>query len=275
MKYKLIAIDMDGTLLNSNNEISKRNLAALYKAREKGLHVVLNTGRILRSAFYYANSIELNNPVIACNGAIITCKDEEDIIYENKMSIETSKEIFKISDEFDMKYYFYNRDTFFAKELHDGVKKFYGNNGEAWTEQGIKVEVSEDITEIVGREINEIYKFVFIEEDRDKLLNFRKELDSIKGINVSSSWYNNIEIMNEGVSKGEALEYLCNALKIEKSEVIAIGDNENDISMLQMAGLAVAMENGDDIAKEYSHIITGTNNEDGVAQIIEKYVLNS
>lgn len=274
MKYRLIAIDMDGTLLNSNNEISKRNLAALYKAREKGLHVVLNTGRILRSAFYYANSIELNNPVIACNGAIITCKDEEDIIYENKMSIETSKEIFKISDEFDMKYYFYNRDTFFAKELHDGVKKFYGNNGEAWTEQGIKVEVSEDITEIVGTEINEIYKFVFIEDDKNKLLHFREALKFIEGINISSSWHNNVEVMNKGVSKGEGLKQLCKKLNIDRSQVVAIGDNENDVSMFQVAGLAVAMENGEDIVKEYSHVITDTNDQDGVAKAIEKYVLN-
>ena len=80
--------------------------------------------------------------------------------------------------------------------------------------------------------------------------------------------------MNKGVSKGEGLKQLCKTLDVDTSQVVAIGDNENDISMFQVAGLAIAMENGDDIAKEYSHVITDINDEDGVAKAIEKYVLN-
>lgn len=275
MSYKLIAIDMDGTLLNSKNQISKRNLSALYKAMEKGLYVVLSTGRILRSAFYYSNIIELNNPIVACNGAVVTCKDEEDIIYENKINIDTSKNIIQLADDFNMKYYFYSKDTFFTKEFHEGIKRYYGSGGEVLTQQGIKLEILENIPEFLETKEDAIYKFFFVEDDETKLSNFREELNSIEGINISSSRNNNIEIMNEGASKGNALEYLCNGLNIEKSQVIAIGDNENDISMLKIAGLAVAMGNGDDMIKEHSHLITGTNDEDGVAQIIEKYVLNS
>ena len=80
--------------------------------------------------------------------------------------------------------------------------------------------------------------------------------------------------MKEGVSKGKGLEYLIERLNIDKSEIMVIGDNENDISMFKIAGLAVAMENGEDILKRIAHTITDTNNEDGVANAIEKYALN-
>jgi len=119
-----------------------------------------------------------------------------------------------------------------------------------------------------------IYKFVYIEDDIDKLLDFREKLKDIKGTNVSSSWHNNIEVMNEGVSKGTGLNYLIDKLNIDKSEVVAIGDNENDISMFKVAGLAVGMRNGDESIKNHVHVFTDTNDEDGVAKAIENYVLN-
>ncbi len=107
MKYKLIAIDMDGTLLNSENQVSKRNREALYKAMEKGIYVVLTTGRILPSAFYYGKSMNLDNPIIACNGAIISNGGGvENIIYENKMNLESSKEIVKLADKYKIHYHF-------------------------------------------------------------------------------------------------------------------------------------------------------------------------
>ena len=82
MKYKLIATDMDGTLLNSDNKISDKTIDVLHKAIKEGIYVVLSTGRILRSALYYARSIELGNPIVACNGAIVSCGDGNDILYE-------------------------------------------------------------------------------------------------------------------------------------------------------------------------------------------------
>ena len=123
-----------------------------------------------------------------------------------------------------------------------------------------------------GKELN-IYKFVFIEDDKDKLLDFREKLKSIEKINISSSWSNNIEVMDESVSKGSGLKHLCKSLNIDRSQVVAIGDNENDISMFEMSGLAIAMENGDEIAKKHSHVVTDTNDQNGVAKAIEEYVL--
>jgi Cof subfamily protein (haloacid dehalogenase superfamily) len=137
----------------------------------------------------------------------------------------------------------------------------------------IDMTVFEDVEEILQIKDINIYKFLFVDNDRDKLNNLRMELNKLEKIGTSSSWDNNIEAMGLNVSKGEALKELCNKLKISQDEVIAIGDSENDLSMLNFAGLGVAMGNADENIKEQADYITDSNNEDGVAKVIEKFVL--
>lgn len=274
MKYKLIATDMDGTLLNSQNKISHRNREVLFKAVEEGIYIVLSTGRILKSALYYGNTIGLSSPIIACNGALISCENGKDILYENPMDMASIKNVIKLAEESGIYYHFYNANTFYSKEISDKMLKFYESYENNLEKQQINLELFQNPMEILNEKSPIIYKFVFIEDDEDKLLEFRKKLENVEGINISSSWYNNIEVMNKGVSKGTGLEYLIKKLNIDKSEVVAIGDNENDISMFNMAGLAIGMKNGAESIKEHVHVITNTNDEDGVAKAIEKYVLN-
>lgn len=274
MKYKLIAIDMDGTLLNNENEISNRNKEALHKAIEAGIYVVLSTGRILRSALYYSKSIELGNPIIACNGAVVSCGDENNILYENALELEAVEKLIQLAEENQIYYHFYDKDTFYSRTFGEKIAKYYESYEDNLKKQQINLKLLEEPLNILKEENPTIYKFVFIEDNRNKLLHFRETLNDIDGINISSSWYNNVEVMNTGVSKGEGLKQLCKELKIDNSQVVAIGDNENDISMFKVAGLAVAMENGEEIIKEFSHVVTDTNDKDGVAKAIEKYVLN-
>lgn len=273
MKYKLIAIDMDGTLLNSQQEISERNREVLHKAIKEGIYVVLSTGRILNSALYYSKSIELTNPIVACNGAIVSCGYGKDIIYEKFIKNSSSKRIIELAEEHSLYYHFYGKDTFYSKKTDEKLMRNYEFYRENLIKQQISLEILEEPGEVLNNEEIDIYKFIFVEEDREKLLNFREKLEEIEDINVSSSWHNNIEVMSKEVSKGNSLKHLCEVLNIDKSEVVAIGDNENDISMFEMAGLAIAMENGDRIIREHSHVITDTNDENGVANAIEKYVL--
>ena len=273
MKYKLIAIDMDGTLLNSQNEISERNIKALHKAAKKGVYVVLSTGRILKSALYYSKFLETINPIVACNGAIVSCGYGKDIIYEKSVGIGASKKIIGLAEENNLYYHFYDKDTLYSKIRNENTIKYYESYEDNLGKQGIKFKMLEEPMEVLNDKELNIYKFVLIDEDKDKLLDFRERLRDIEEINISSSWSNNIEVMNEGVSKGSGLKHLCQSLNIDKSQVVAIGDNENDISMFEMAGLAIAMENGDQIIRKYSHVVTDTNDENGVAKAIEKHVL--
>ena len=269
MKYKLVAIDMDGTLLNSSNQVSERTRDIIEKAKNKGAHIVLSTGRVLKSALSYSQSLNLKNPIVACNGAIIVDEDSN-IIYKRPMDNNLVKEIVNLARREDVYYHFYDESRFYSHVKVDEVLKFY-NEGNAKTR--IDVEVFDDIEELIKLKDLNVYKFLFIDDNNDKLKKLRTELDKLRNIGTSSSWVNNIEAMGLNVSKGEALRELCNRLHINPEEVIAIGDSENDISMLQFAGLGVAMGNGGEAIKKQADYITDSNDEDGVAKVIEKFVL--
>lgn len=272
MKYRLIAIDMDGTLLNSHSNISERNRMVLCKAIEKGVNIVLSTGRIHRSAVHYARLTGLNSPIIACNGAVITSADGKDIIFERYIDNNILRSIVEMAEDGNVYYHFYDLSTFYFRKSEDKFKKYHGYYEENFKDQGIRIIGFNNPVEVLNN-TSEFHKLVFIEDDVLKLENLRQKLEKIRGISVCKSWYNNLEIMSEGISKGNALKFLAQMLGIDTSETVAIGDNENDISMLKVAGLAIAMGNGDEIIKKNAHIVTDTNDEDGVAKAIEKYVL--
>lgn len=269
MKYKLVAIDMDGTLLNSQKQISERTRKAIENAKIQGTHIVICTGRILKSALYYSESLGLKNPLIACNGAIIVDEDRN-IIYEKALEREKIREISNLAKIEDVYCHFYDKSNFYSNIRSDEVLKFY-NEGSSKVD--ISVNVFDNIEEIMEMKDLSVYKFIFIDNNRDKLNKLRGKLDKLGNINTTSSWINNIEAMGLNVSKGEALKTLCKSLNIEPEEVVAIGDSENDLSMLKFAGLGVAMDNGDELIKEYANYITDSNDKDGVAKVIEKFIL--
>lgn len=269
MKYKLVAIDMDGTLLNSENKVSERTRKALENARKQGTHIVIATGRILKSALHYSESLGLKNPLIACNGAIIV-DESQNIIYEKHIEKKNVIDIINLAQAEKMYFHFYDRSNFYSDIRVDEVLKFYNEGSKT---MDIGVNIFKDTNEIIGMKDLNVYKFIFIDNDRDRLNKFREKVAKIENINTSSSWINNVEAMGYNVSKGEALKELCKILKVKQEEVIAIGDSENDLSMLKFSGLGVAMGNGDKIVKEKSNHITDSNNDDGVAKVIEKFIL--
>lgn len=274
MKYKLIAIDMDGTLLNSNNEVSYRTRQALNMAQEQGVKVVLATGRLLQSAIQYAESLELSNPIIACNGAVIVNESKE-IVYQRYLDKNTVGDIIKLATEYDLYYHFYDEYNFYSNVYVEEVISYYNSSSAKLKKQEIEVNIFNNVEDILNNKDLNVYKFMFIDDNKDKLSFFRKELDLFQDISTCSSWRNNLEAMANGVSKGAGIKFLCEKLNIDPKEVIAIGDNENDISMITLAGLGVAMGNGEAIVKNHAKYITSTNNEDGVAKVIEKFVLGT
>lgn len=274
MKYKLIAIDMDGTLLNSNNEVSDRTRQALKRAMEQGVHVVLATGRLLKSALLYAENLELNNYIVACNGAVIA--DEfNDIVYKRYIDKNTAVEVMKLAKECGIYYHFYNEYDFYSNIYVEEVVNFYNSSASMFGKPGININIFDKVDDILNNHDINVYKFMFIDDNMNKLSNFKKELNRFNDISMSTSWRNNLEIMSKEVSKGNGIKYLCEKLGIIPEEVITIGDNENDLSMISFAGLGVAMGNGEDIVKKNAKYITATNNEDGVAKVIEKFILET
>jgi len=271
LKYKLVAIDMDGTLLNSKNQVSDRTRNAIEEAKKNGVHIILSTGRILKSALSYSGSLNLKNPIVACNGAIIV-DESQNIVYRKTMDKGLVKDIVNLAKQENIYCHFYDESRFYSSMRVEEILQFY-NEGNEKTNTSIELRVFDDIEEIINTKDFNIYKFIFIENNKDKLQNFRTQLNTLSNINISSSWSNNVEAMGLNVSKGEAIKELCNRLNIDKSQVIAIGDSENDLSMINFAGLGVAMGNGNELIKEQSGYITSSNDEDGVAKVIEKFIL--
>lgn len=272
MDFKLVAIDMDGTLLNSNNKVSERTKDAIEKATKKGVKIILATGRILKSAINYSEELGLRKPIIACNGAIIVDEDKN-IIYEKTIHKNIAGTIMDMANENNIYYHFYDRDSLYSNIYVNEIVKFYNTENSMEKESQIKVNIFENMKEVIDKNNINTYKFMIVDEDIDKLQALRNKLSQLKEINVCSSWHNNVEVMHREVSKGNSLKYLCEKLNIPREKVIAIGDNENDMTMLEYAGLGVAMENGEAVAKSVADIVTSTNDEDGVAKIIEKYIL--
>ncbi|HBH3034913.1 TPA: HAD-IIB family hydrolase, partial [Clostridioides difficile] len=131
--------------------------------------------------------------------------------------------------------------------------------------------VKDDLREEIFKK--DILKFVIIEEKNPSILDeIRKELRKVQGIKITSSWPNNIEVMNEGVDKGNAVKILAEKMNIDREDIIAFGDNYNDIEMIKFAGLGVAMGNAEEFIKQEADYVTDTNQDSGVAKAIYKFL---
>lgn len=273
LKYKLICIDMDGTLLNKAGEISEKNLDAIKMASGNGVNVAVTTGRLFASANYFADLLGVKTPVIASNGAYIRERSNDKVIYKSLLGYDNAIKIVEILKNFDLYPHFNTYDAIFTERLVNS-SLFYSKLNETLPEdRRIKISIVEDWQKVLKENESEILKCIVIDKDIDKIKKVKEEISRIETLEVVSSLKKNFEIMARGVSKGKAVEMLANYYGIHKSEIICIGDNENDLSMIKYAGLGIAMGNAEDFVKESADYITDTNDNDGVAKAIEKFVL--
>lgn len=275
MNYKLICIDMDGTLLNKNHNVSERNKEILRKAQDKGVTIALTTGRMYTSARIYSDIIGIDSPIISGNGTNIRDKVTDELMYSLCLNKEQLCQIDSIVKDngFDEFYYTYN--CAIGKKDFPENHPYIINNKTAKEKDKINIFISEDIKKAFDRFNDKIVKCICIDnrEDKGRLFKIKEELQKNKELEVVSSASNNFEVMRAGSSKGKAVSVLADKYGIKREEVICIGDNENDLSMINYAGLGVAMGNACDLLKENADYITDTNENDGVAKVIEKFVL--
>lgn len=276
-KIKLICIDMDGTLLNSNHEISERNKETLRQAKKLGVNIAITTGRLFGSARYYSNLIGIENtPVIASNGAYIKTNYEDIPILENSIPKEIAIEIYKIIKKHNLKINFNSWDTLMREDEVPDDHAYTIMNKQLPEDKKVKFIINSDFISAIESFDGKILKGIVIErENLDNLWAAKDELKEIFGdkLHVVSSGTDNIEIMIGTTSKGNAVAHLADILNVNAEEVMCIGDSENDISMLKFAGIGVAMGNGLQMVKDIADYITDTNDNDGVAKAIEMFVL--
>ncbi|WP_261854059.1 Cof-type HAD-IIB family hydrolase [Clostridium folliculivorans] len=274
MKYKLICLDMDGTLLSSPSTISEENRKAVLQAYNKGIKIAITTGRLFTSAKYYADLIGIKVPIVASNGAYVREKDREEVIYKSSLNDDQLERIHEVIKKYDLLTYFNTHDTLISESVVGENHGYKVNNKELPEESRIKFDEGTDFKEAFKRHEGEILKAICVEEvDIDRLMKAKAELRQYKDLEVVSSWTNNFEVMNAGTSKGSAVKNLAEMLDIKQEEIICIGDSENDLSMIRYAGLGIAMGNAPDDIKKEADYVTDTNVNSGVAKAIEKFAL--
>ncbi|MGL5694391.1 MAG: Cof-type HAD-IIB family hydrolase, partial [Peptostreptococcaceae bacterium] len=261
MKYKLIVTDMDGTLLGTNHRVTEENKIALKEALNEGIKVTVATGRMYSSAKKEIDFLDSDVPIIACNGALIKDSKTEEVIYSNFIENNKCLAVLKILEKYKVYYQFYSEDLLMCKERDNESSDIL--RMKRLTNNGVKL-ISKPNLEIDIKD-RYILKIIVVEEKNVSILDeISEEIGLIKGLEITKSWSNNIEIMAKGSNKGNAVKIIAERLNIDKDEIIAFGDNYNDISMLEYVGTGSAMENADDYVKSKAKFVTSANYEDGV-----------
>ncbi|WP_019552606.1 Cof-type HAD-IIB family hydrolase [Propionispira raffinosivorans] len=267
--YKLIAIDMDGTLLTEDKKITTKTKDAIKMASNLGVKIVLTTGRPIQGIKQYLEELNLTNKddyVIALNGAFICRNDDYSILSSNETL--TGKDLKYIYNKVKaLKTYFhaFTKD----EDLVDKKSKFSVAEEKRIN---LKVRVVNFLGEI--KDDDEILKVV-LEEEKNVLDEITDKIpkELFEKYTVIRSVDFMLEFMKKGCNKASGIEKLAQYLGIRREEIIAIGDAGNDKEMIQYAGLGVAMENAEDEIKNMADFITKSNEEDGVSYVIDKFIL--
>jgi Cof subfamily protein (haloacid dehalogenase superfamily) len=266
----IIALDLDGTLLNSKKELSAGNREALERAAEAGWEIVPTTGRFYGGMPDFIRELPFVHYAITINGAYV------EGIYSAEMPYKQAIDIMKYLDELPVIYDCYmNNDAFMTEALKAKVDEIVENPRIRKMFYDLRKPVPE-LKEFLENRGQDVQKIQFFTKDANLRLELLEELPRVfENIAVSSSSPQNIEINQKDATKGLALTALADYLGVDRDHTIAMGDGLNDISMLETAGIGVAMANGCKEALEAADWVTGHCDEDGVAKAIERFVLNT
>ncbi|WP_310602569.1 Cof-type HAD-IIB family hydrolase [Anaerosporobacter sp.] len=267
--YKAIALDIDGTLTNAKKEITPRTREAISEAMEAEKVIIVASGRPTAGIRGIADILKLEEKggyILAFNGArIMNCKTGE-IIYQNMLPQEMLPVLYKEAVEHNVSIITYEGDDVICGCNHDTYVDIEAriNN--------IKVIDVDNFDEYVTFSVNKC----IMTGEPEKLAELEKEMQQKYGeqLSIYRSEPFFLEIMPMNVDKANSLEHLLNHLNLKREELIAVGDGFNDLSMIKYAGLGVAMDNAQEVVKENADKITKSNEEDGVACIIEEYLLS-
>lgn len=273
----MIALDLDGTLLNSRKEVTEYTAKVLEEAVDAGTAVVVATGRPLTGLPENVLSLKGIRYALTANGARIYDLKDQKILYEKLLDFSTAEKILEIFGRFDALIEIYFDGQGYAdgeklKNISRYLPDYFMGKYIADTRKPV-----DDVKELFFNEKKPIDKaqaiFRSVEEKNEALRLLRVEA-SLSDLEITGALQTNIEINAEGVTKGKGLLRLGELLGIDREEIMACGDGNNDIAMMKEVGLAVAMKNSCDEILQIADYITASNDEDGVAKAVHKFVLN-
>ena len=269
MKYKLLVLDVDGTLLNNEKEISKRTLSTLLKAQHTGIRIVLASGRPTSGLLPLAKALEMGNFggfIVSYNGAQIINAENGEVMFDKRINPELIPYLEKKARKNNFSIFTYH-DEYLLTDNADNVHI----RREAWL-NNLRIMEEEEFSIAIDFAP---CKCVLVSDDEEALrgleAHWKRRLDGVLDVFPSEPYF--LEVVPCGVDKANTLGVLMEQLGVKREEVIAIGDGVADVTMLQLAGKSVAMGHAQDSVKICADYVTASNEEDGVAQAVEKLVL--
>lgn len=244
LKYKLLALDMDGTLLTDQHQISPDTEKWLHKAMAAGVHICLSTGRRFVDAVPFGEQLGLGTPMVTVNGSEVW-RSPHELYRREQLDQSIVKRMHQMSR---------NHDVWFWADAVEGT----------YNEKNWRPELLEQ---------NHWLKFGYHTEDHDLRHSLLTELQNIGRLEITNSSPYNLEINPAGINKATGICTVCDLLGVRMEEVVAFGDSLNDLAAIQAAGLGVAMGNAQLAVQELADIVTASNNDDGIALVIRDYIL--
>lgn len=262
--YKLIAIDVDDTLLNDELAVSEGTRRAMEQAIAMGVTVTLATGRMFASAQKIARQIELNVPIITYQGALVKTLLDGQVLYERNVPTDAAITLHDYCVKHGLHLQLYVNDELYGTEDNDKIKAYSALSK-------IPYKIESDFGALIKQPLNKL----LVIDDPARLDEIALELQPLIGdvVHITKSKAHYLEFMHKEGTKGHALQFMAEHLGCTMDQTIAIGDAWNDREMVQAAGLGVAMGNAVESLKELADYVTLSNNEEGVRHVIEKFVL--
>lgn len=269
MKYKLLVLDLDGTLTNTRKEVTEHTRTTLIKAQEQGLKIVLASGRPTYGIAPLANLLQLDKYegyVLSYNGGEIIDWKTGELLYKNLLDPEVLPYLYQCAN-----------DNHFAIVTYDGeyVLTEYPDDEYVLKEALLNVMKIKKVDNFLKAVQHPIAKCLIVGEPT-RLAVLEKEmynhLHDRMGVFRSEPYF--LELVPKGIDKAQSLAVLLKEIGMTKDEMTAVGDGFNDLSMIKYAGLGVAMSNAQEVVKENADFITLSNEEDGVAHVVEKFILS-
>lgn len=289
--YKLVAIDLDGTMLNKYGIITENTKNVIKKVQEKGVEVIIASGRPINSVKNFSKEINSQKYFISGNGAITYDIKNDKILYENILNKNKVLQVIKICEENSIYYNVYTENGIIAKNLNYNTLYYYKENINKSEENKTHINIVENIYDYIENRNEKILKIMICDGSKTIFNSIMKKIREITDIEILDVSHMSRKIIKQGteeialeyfyteisakdVDKWNALEKLIELMNITKEEVVTIGDNANDIKMLKNAGLGVAMGESAPYVKECANEVTTSNDNDGVAVILEKMFLD-
>ena len=289
--YKLITVDLDGTLLNKYGEVSEYTKNIIKKVTDQGILVVLASGRISESVLTIAKEIGANKYYISGNGSVLYDMQKKEIIYEKYLSKEKVLELIELCEKNSIYYNIYTESSVIAKSLNYNVAFYNYENTKKSSDKKTEINIVDDVYNYIKTlNTNKFLKMTICDENKivfSSIIRKVKDIPDIDVLEVShmskkkikmgtkevSVGYYYTEVSSKNVDKWYAIEEIMKKENIAKEEVISFGDNNNDILMIKNAGLGIAMGHSNEQVKKVAKFVTQKNDEDGVAKALENIIL--